>query len=84
MIGNRGTVDINPRDLMARDAAVMGVALANVKPAELCRIAQAMLPQFEKGVLKPVVRKEYALSELSQAHEDVLKSGAQGNLVIVL
>ncbi|MGB2064506.1 Phthiocerol synthesis polyketide synthase type I PpsC [Marinomonas gallaica] len=84
VIGNRGTVDINPRDLMARDAAVMGVALANVKPAELCRIAQAMLPQFEKGVLKPVVRKEYALSELSQAHEDVLKSGAQGNLVIVL
>ncbi|MCO4785709.1 NADPH:quinone reductase [Marinomonas atlantica] len=84
VIGNRGTVDINPRDLMARDAAVMGVALANVKPAELCRIAQAMLPQFEKGVLKPVVRKEYALSELPQAHEDVLKSGAQGNLVIVL
>lgn len=84
VIGNRGTVDINPRDLMARDAAVMGVALANVKPAELCRIAQAMLPQFEKGVLKPVVRKEYALTELSQAHEDVLQSGAQGNLVIVL
>ncbi|SBS31016.1 Crotonyl-CoA reductase [Marinomonas aquimarina] len=82
VIGNRGTVDINPRDLMARDAAVIGVALANVKPEELERIAKAMLPLFEKGVLKPVVRKEYALSELAQAHEDVLKSGAQGNLVV--
>lgn len=84
VIGNRGTVEINPRDLMARDAAVMGVALANVKPEELARIAKAMLPLFEKGLLKPVVRKEYALAELAQAHEDVLKSGAQGNLVVVL
>lgn len=84
VIGNRGTVEINPRDLMARDAAVMGVALANIKPFELKRIAQAMLPLFEKGVLKPVIRKEYALNELADAHEDVLKSGAQGNLVIVI
>ncbi|MAF17029.1 MAG: alcohol dehydrogenase [Marinomonas sp.] len=84
VIGNRGTVDINPRDLMARDAAVMGVALANATPDALKRIAQAMLPLFEKGVLKPVIRKEYALTELPQAHEDVLKSGAQGNLVVVL
>lgn len=84
VIGNRGTVEINPRDLMARDAAVIGVALANVKPEELARIAKAMLPLFEKGLLKPVVRKEYALTELGQAHEDVLKSGAQGNLVVVL
>ncbi|CUB03627.1 NADPH:quinone reductase [Marinomonas fungiae] len=84
VIGNRGTVDINPRDLMARDAAVIGVALANAKPEELARIAKAMLPLFEKGVLKPVVRREYALNELAQAHEDVLKTGAQGNLVVVL
>lgn len=84
VIGNRGTVEINPRDLMARDAAVMGVALANVKPEELSRIAQAMLPLFEKGVLKPVVRTEYALGDLAQAHEDVLKSGAQGNLVAII
>lgn len=84
VIGNRGTVEVNPRDLMARDAAVMGVALANIKPAELSRIAKAMLPLFERGVLVPVIRQEYALTELAQAHEDVLKSGAQGNLVIVI
>ena len=84
VIGNRGTVEINPRDLMARDAAVMGVALANIKPAELSRIAKAMLPLFEQEVLVPVIRQEYALTELAQAHEDVLKSGAQGNLVVIV
>ena len=82
VVGNRGTVEINPRDLMARDAAVMGVALANVKPAELALIAKALKPLFEKGVLKPVIRQSYALEALPQAHEDVLKSGALGNLVI--
>ncbi|MBJ7536414.1 NADPH:quinone reductase [Marinomonas transparens] len=82
VIGNRGTVEINPRDLMARDASVVGVALANVKPDELALIAKSLRPLFEKGVLKPVIRHSYALTELPQAHEDVLKSGALGNLVI--
>lgn len=82
VIGNRGTVEINPRDLMARDASIVGVALANIKPNELALIAKALRPLFEKGVLKPVIRHSYALTELAQAHEDVLKSGALGNLVV--
>ncbi|MFT2098951.1 NADPH:quinone reductase [Marinomonas sp. 2405UD66-6] len=82
VVGNRGTVEINPRDLMARDASVVGVALANIKPSELSLIAKALRPLFEKGVLKPVIRHSYELTELAQAHEDVLKSGALGNLVV--
>lgn len=82
VVGNRGTIEINPRDLMARDASVIGVALAHIKPAELVLIAKSLHPLFEKGVLKPVVRRTYTLEELPQAHEDVLKSGALGNLVV--
>lgn len=82
VVGNRGTVEINPRDLMARDAAVMGVALANIKPAELDLIAKSLYPLLNGGLLKPVIRKVYQLDDVSKAHEDVLKSGAQGNLVI--
>lgn len=82
VVGNRGTVEINPRDLMARDAAVMGVALANIKPAELDLIAKSLYPLLNGGLLKPVIRKVYPLDDVSQAHEDVLKPGAQGNLVI--
>ncbi|ETX12116.1 quinone oxidoreductase [Marinomonas ushuaiensis DSM 15871] len=82
VIGNRGTVEINPRDLMARDASIVGVALANIKPNELALIAKSLRPLFEKGVLKPVIRHCYDLTELAQAHEDVLKSGALGNLVV--
>lgn len=82
VIGNRGTVEINPRDLMARDASVVGVALANIKPNELALIAKSLRPLLEKGLLKPIIRHTYPLKELAQAHEDVLKSGALGNLVV--
>lgn len=82
VVGNRGTVEINPRDLMARDAQVMGMAVMNMTPAEHQQTAKAMYPLFAAGLLKPVVRKVYALEELPQAHLDVLKSGALGNLVV--
>ncbi|MCZ2722697.1 NADPH:quinone reductase [Marinomonas sp. 15G1-11] len=82
VVGNRGTVEINPRDLMARDAAVMGVALANIKPSELSLIAKSLYPLLNCGLLKPVIRKVYPLASVAEAHEDVLKAGAQGNLVI--
>jgi len=84
VVGNRGTIEINPRDLMARDTSVVGVALANIKLDELGLIAKSLRPLFDKGLLKPVVRKSYSLTELPQAHEDVLKSGALGNLVIAI
>ena len=84
VIGNRGTVEINPRDLMARDAAVLGVALANVKTPALKQIGKSLYPLLSSGLLKPVVRKTYSLAELGQAHEDVLKAGALGNLVVTL
>ncbi|MFC3889278.1 NADPH:quinone reductase [Salinispirillum marinum] len=84
VVGNRGTVEINPRDLMARDAQVMGMAVMNMTPADHQQTAKAMYPLFAAGLLKPVVRKEYALTELPQAHLDVLKPGALGNLVITV
>lgn len=81
IVGNRGNVEICPRDLMARDASIMGVSLALIKPDELKRIAKALHPLL--GVLlKPVVRRVYELEDIAAAHDDVLKNGALGNLVI--
>lgn len=82
IVGNRGTVEINPRDLMSRDASVVGVALANVNPEALALIASSLLPHFESGSLKPIIRKTFALKDLGQAHDEVLQQGALGNLVV--
>src|SRR6185436_2984832 len=34
VVGNRGSIEINPRDLMLRDADVRGVMVSNTPPAE--------------------------------------------------
>ena len=82
VVGNRGNVEICPRDLMKVDGSITGVALGNVKPHELLQISQALHPLLVGSILKPVVRKVYALDQITNAHEDVLRPGALGNIVI--
>lgn len=84
VVGSRGNIEITPRDLMARDAAVMGMALFNGTPAEFRQISQALYPLLDGGLVKPVVRKTFSLANLPQAHTEILESGAAGNLVIDL
>jgi NADPH2:quinone reductase len=84
VVGNRGTVEINPRFLMAKDAAVLGLVLVNLTPAELTRIHTALAPGFANGSLRPVVGKELPLAEAARAHEDMMKSGAAGKVVLAL
>jgi len=82
VVGNRGNVEVCPRDLMKVDGSITGVALGNVKPHELLQISQALHPLLVGSILKPVVRKVYALDQITNAHEDVLRPGALGNIVI--
>ena len=83
VIGNRGTIEINPRDTMMRDATILGMTLFNVTPAELASIHEALFAGLENGTLRPVVGKELPLAEAPRAHEDVLKAGALGKIVLV-
>lgn len=82
VVGNRGTVEINPRFLMAKNAAIRGVALVNVTPAESAAIHATLATGLADGSLRPVVGKEFPLAEASRAHEEVMKSGAAGKIVL--
>ncbi|HEX7900923.1 MAG TPA: NADPH:quinone reductase [Planctomycetota bacterium] len=83
VIGSRGTVEINPRDTMMRDAAIFGMALANASDVEIASIHAALGAAFEQGTLTPVVREELPLAEAARAHERVLEPGAYGKIVLV-
>jgi NADPH2:quinone reductase len=82
VIGSRGTVEINPRDLMARDASVMGMALVHANPAQLTKIHAALFAGAQAGFIKPVIAKRFALADTSAAHLAVMEAGAMGNIVI--
>ena len=83
VIGNRGNIEINPREIMARDAAVLGMVLWNTSRPDLATIHAGLVAGLENGTLRPVVGKELPLAEAPQAHRAVLEPGAHGKIVLM-
>ncbi len=83
VIGNRGSIEINPRDAMARDAAILGMVFFNTPEAELASIHAGLGAALEFGVARPVIGKEFPLAEAGRAHEAVLQPGSYGKIVLI-
>lgn len=83
VIGSRGTVEINPRDTMTRDASILGMTLMNATDSALASIHSALVAGLESGVLRPVIGRELPLAEAPKAHVAVLEAGAYGKIVLV-
>jgi len=83
VIGNRGTIEINPRDAMGKDASIIGMMLLNKTPEEIARIAAAVSAGLENRTLRPVVGKQFPLDQAPRAHQEVLSPGAYGKIVLV-
>lgn len=83
VIGCRGPIEINPRDAMVRDAAILGMVMFIASEQDLIRIHAALGSGLENGVLKPIVGKKFSLKEAPTAHEAVLEAGAYGKIVLV-
>ena len=83
VIGNRGTIEINPRDAMAKGASIIGMMLLNTSPEEAQRISVGITAGFENGTLNPIVGREFSLANAQEAHEAVLAPGALGKIVLI-
>jgi NADPH2:quinone reductase len=83
VIGNRGEVTINPRELMGRRASIRAFTLWGLSPAEESEIHAGLVAGLENGTLRPVVGKELPLSEAARAHKEILEPGAAGKIVLV-
>lgn len=83
VIGSRGNIEINPRLSMMRDSAILGMALVNASDAEFAQIHAALVAGLGGGTLRPVIGKELPLHDAPRAHEDVMKPGAYGKIVLV-
>ena len=83
VIGSRGAVEINPRDLMGRDASIRAMSLLVAPPADLASIHSALYAGLENGTLRPVVGQEIPLAEASRAQKAVMEPGAHGKIVLI-
>jgi NADPH2:quinone reductase len=83
VIGSRGPVEINARDAMVRDAAILGMILGNATPTEAASIHAALVAGLGNGTLRPVVGRSFPMAEAPRAHEAVMAPGAHGKIVLV-
>jgi len=83
VIGNRGEVTINPRELMGRRASIRALTLLAITAAEEGDIHAGLFAGLENGTLRPVVGKVLPLAEAARAHREILEPGAAGKIVLV-
>ncbi|KAM9844849.1 quinone oxidoreductase [Aulostomus maculatus] len=85
VIGSRGSVEINPRDCMAKESSIMGVALFFATPEEKKECAALLSAGMEAGWLRPVIGARYPLDKAAQAHHDIIESpGATGKIILTV
>lgn len=83
VIGSRGPVEINPRDLMSRNGSILAMTLFNLRPQEDRSVNAALVAGLANGTLNPVVAREMPLARAAQAHQAVLASGTGGKIVLL-
>ena len=83
VIGNRGSLEFNPRATMAKDADVRGMSLFNTPPVDLRRIQLAIIDGLKAGFLRPTVGRQFSLEQAPQAHQAVMEPGASGKIVLL-
>jgi len=83
LVGNRGTIEIDPRQAMSRDADIRGLILFNTPPEEMASLHAAIGAGLRDGTLRPVVGQRFPLADAPRAHEAVLAPGAYGKIVLI-
>ena len=83
VIGSRGTVEINPRDTMSREADIRGVFLGGASEQQYAKMHTDIREALETGALRPVIGKEFPLDQAPAAHEAVMRQKARGKIILI-
>ena len=83
VIGSRGAIEIDPRQTMQRNSAILGMSLMNATESELKRLHAALGAGLASGTLVPVIAREFPLSEAPEAHKAIMEPGAAGKIVLL-
>jgi NADPH:quinone reductase len=85
IIGNRGELTINPRDIMSKELSIYGVALLQSTPEDMKSASEFINKCLEEAVFDPLVSMVLPLEEAPRAHQEIIerKKLTIGNLVLV-
>jgi NADPH:quinone reductase len=83
VIGSRGRVEIDPRELMIREADIRGLVNNLATAEERQEMLQDLQAGLRAGVLAPVVTEEIPLAQAAQGHEKIMNPEHYGKIVLV-
>lgn len=83
IIGSRGSIEIDPREIMGRETVVAGLSLFNTPARQLQQIQQYVAAGLRNGSLAPIVHQSLPLASAPEAHRAVMTSSARGNWVLL-
>jgi len=84
VIGSRGPIEIDPRNLMLREADIRGITLFSATPEERAEIYHRISGGLQSGVLHPVIGQSFPLQDAARAHEQIMTSSARGKIVLTM
>lgn len=83
VIGNRGTIEINPREAMRKEAMIIGMTLFNATERESRSMHAAIGAGLANGTLSPRISQQLPLADAARAHELVMNAHTLGKIVLV-
>jgi NADPH:quinone reductase len=85
VVGSRGPVEINPRDLMSKELQVSGVMLFAASSVELHRTSSFLDALLKNGQINPLASLVLPLEEAPEAHREVIGRHrvSVGNIVLL-
>lgn len=82
IVGNRGSIEITPRNAMAKEANILGMAVFHSSEEETAAALQEISAFMQYGLLKPVIGEVRELSEASAVHEVLLTKAGKGKTIL--
>lgn len=81
VVGNRGSIEINPRLLMGKDSDIRGLGIPNYTPEEYQESFRVINELLAQGALTPVIGRHFSLEEANAAHKVILDQKTKGKLI---
>jgi NADPH2:quinone reductase len=83
IIGSRGPVEVDPRDIMARELNMYGTLVLLATETERAQAFTAIETGLTEGKLNPVIAMELPLGEAPRTHYEIMESAHHGKIVLI-
>ncbi|MGW6301170.1 NADPH:quinone reductase [Peribacillus butanolivorans] len=84
IIGNRGSVEINPRLAMQKECDIFATALWNAPQDEYDQSIHGVRGMLISGALRPIIGTTLPLQQVAQGFEQLVKGIGNGKLVLII